>query len=91
MTSVAGIDRMLRGSIILCPISAGAAFVQCMAAEVLPVCKLTRVGEQTDAGAYAEENRIPWAASFSRFGVSTIELFDHCRSGCIGTEVPFHA
>ena len=50
---------MRRGSINLCPSSGGAAFVQCSFAGLLPVRRLARVGEQTEAGAYAAENRIP--------------------------------
>jgi hypothetical protein len=45
----------------------------------------------TGTSLMAAENLIPCAANFSRFGVSTIELFDHGIAGCIGTDRPFQA
>jgi hypothetical protein len=35
---------------------------------------LMRVGEQFGAGEYALENRIPWAASRSRFGDEWLKI-----------------
>ena len=48
----------------------GSQSVRCNRAGYLPVMMLARVGEQTLQAAYASVNRIPWAASASRLGVS---------------------
>jgi len=67
----------------------GEALVQRSWAGLLPVWRLHRVGEQTGAGAYAAENRIPWLANFSKFGVWKKLLLEPIISGCIATDKPF--